>query len=190
MNIHQVQTSYSAQEDRIIMRINNREDEEISLFLTRRIVVLFLDILNKTIDHTLANNLSINDIQKTPITTLIPSITGDKTIPKQMENQIYRQNIINNSDYSTPFNKGEYFPMGDSPILIEKITINTSSNDNIVLIFKSTHGKNICLNLNFQILNNLSDLLIKIMPATKWNIDLINNTNVIIQERNSNTLLH
>jgi hypothetical protein len=39
-----------------------------------------------------------------------------------MEQQIHHQNIINESDYKTPFNTGDKFPMGEAPILVEKIT--------------------------------------------------------------------
>jgi hypothetical protein len=54
--------------------------------------------------------------------------------------------------------------MGEAPILVEKITINTYENGNIVFIFESTHEKDMRLNLNLQILHNLSDLLARVMP--------------------------
>jgi tetratricopeptide (TPR) repeat protein len=73
-------------------------------------------------------------------------------------------------DYKTPFNTGDKFPMGEAPILVEKITINTYENGNIVFIFESTHEKDMRLNLNLQILHNLSDLLARVMPITEWNI--------------------
>jgi hypothetical protein len=187
-----MQMSYSTQEDRIILSINSKENEEMRLFLTRRIVTSFWDILSKTIDHTLANKPKLNDMQKTPIAA--PSSAGKEATPKQieqqMEQQIHHQNIINESDYETPFNKGEKFPMGEAPILVEKITINTYENGNIVFVFESIHGKDISLNLNSQILHNLSDLLIKVMPATEWNIGLMNKTNVMVHEEKSNASLH
>ena len=185
--------SYSKQEDRIIMSINNKENEEIRLFLTRRIVTSFWDILNRTIDHTLVNKPKLNDMQKTPVTPTPPS-AGEKATPKQMkqqmEQQIHHQNIINKGDYKTPFNQGEKFPMSEAPILIKKITINTYENGNIVFVFGSVHGQDINLNLNLQILHSLSDLLTKVLPATEWNIGSMNETNMMIDEEKNNTVLH
>jgi hypothetical protein len=49
---------------------------------------------------------------------------------KQMEQQIQYQDMIENSSHETPFNNGNKFPMGEVPILIAKITINTYENNN------------------------------------------------------------
>ncbi|SMN15919.1 hypothetical protein CRYPD_802 [uncultured Candidatus Thioglobus sp.] len=188
-----MQLSYSSQEDRLILSINSKENEEMRLFLTRRIVTSFWDILNRTIDHTSTNKPKLNDMQKIPVTP-IPQNAGKEVTPKQMEQQmeqqIYHQNIISESDYKTPFNKSDKFPMGEAPILVEKITINTYEDGNIMFVFKSIHGKDISLNLNLQILHNLSDLLTKVMPATEWNITLMSKTNVMVHEEKSNASLH
>ena len=193
MNIHQMQMSYSAQEDRIILSINSKENEEMRLFLTRRIVMSFWDVLNRTIDHTLTNKPKLNDMQKTPVAPIPPNAGKEATpqqMEQQMEQQIHHQNIISESDYKTPFNKGDKFPIGEAPILVEKITINTYEDGNIVFVFESIHEKDISLNLNLQILHNLSDLLAKVMPVTEWNIGLMNKTNVMVHEEKSNASLH
>jgi hypothetical protein len=70
MNIHQMQISYSAQEDRIILNINSKENEEMRLLLTRRIVTSFWDILNRTITHTLTNEPKLNDMQEIPVASI------------------------------------------------------------------------------------------------------------------------
>ncbi len=192
MNIYQMQLSYLAQEDRIIMKVNSKKNEEVQLFLTRRIVIAFWNILNKTIDHTLSNKPKFNDMQQVPVESL--SNTARKSTPKQMkqeiQNQIHHQDIINESDYETPFKEGGSFPMEKVPILVEKITINTYDNSGIALIFTSTQKSEISLNLNTQILHNLSDLLIKVLPATDWNIGLMDKTNVVIHEKKAGTALH
>jgi hypothetical protein len=104
----------------------------------------FWDILNRTITHTLTNEPKLNDMQEIPVAP-IPKNAGKEATLKQMEQQIHHQNIINESDYKTPFNTGDKFPMGEAPILVEKITINTYENDNIVFIFESTHEKDMRL---------------------------------------------
>jgi hypothetical protein len=47
--------------------------------------------------------------------------------------------------------------------MIAKITINTYENNNTTLIFESDNGQNINLNLDPQLLLNLSNLLTKVI---------------------------
>lgn len=194
MNIHQMQISYSSQEDRLVMNINSTEGEEMRLFLTRRIVVSFWDIINQTINHSLLNKPELNDIRKMASDPATTSESGKEPTPQQMQqemaHQAEHQNIINESDYETPFSAGNKFPMGEVPILIEKITINVYENSNIALIFVSTDGQDINLNLNPQLLHNILDLLIRVMPSTEWNIGLMDNSNLLITEAKESLALH
>ncbi|CAC9967588.1 hypothetical protein [uncultured Gammaproteobacteria bacterium] len=183
MNIHQMQISYSNQEDRLILSINSKDNEELRLFLTRRIVTSFWDILNKTISHSLS-------IQPTPDDMLELPESQKKQMEQKMAQQIQQQNIIEKSDYETPFNKGDKFPMGEEPILVEKVTINVYENNNTALIFESNNGQNINLNLTPQLLLNLSDLLIRIMPNTNWNINLKGDANMLTSDNQDELALH
>ncbi len=193
MNIHQMQISYSNQEDRLVMNINSAEGEEIRLFLTRRIVVSFWDILNQTINHSLINKPDLNDMEKTPVVP-ITLASGKESTPQQMqqqmEHQAEHQNIINKSDYTTPFNTGNTFPIGETPILIDKITINVYENTNIALIFASADGQDINLNLNSQLLHNILDLLIRVMPSTEWDIGSMDGSGLLITEPQKGLALH
>ncbi|MDC9715397.1 MAG: hypothetical protein PSN36_06250 [Gammaproteobacteria bacterium] len=186
MNIHQMQLSYSNQEDRLILSINSKDNEEMRLFLTRRIVTSFWEILNKTIAHSLTSHPTPNDMVESESKEL-----GQKQqMQQQMQQQIHHQDIIDKSDYDTPFSSGDKFPVGEAPILVEKITINAYEDSNTALIFESNKGQNINLNLNPQLLHNLSDLLIRIIPSTNWNMGLIGETNVVISENKDKLSLH
>ena len=107
-----------------------------------------------------------------------------------MEQQIQHQDMIEKSDYETPFNNGNKLPMGETPILVEKITINAYKNNNTTLIFEGDNEQNINLNLNPQLLLNLSNLLTKVMPSTDWNIGSIEKNNTLICENQNKLALH
>ncbi|RUA05091.1 MAG: hypothetical protein DSY43_05395 [Gammaproteobacteria bacterium] len=188
MNIHQIQMSYSSQEDRLVMSVNSAENEEIRLFLTRRIVTSFLDILNQTINHSLLNKPELSDIKKSackPDKELTP-----QQMQQQMAHQAKHQHIVDKSDYATPFNAGNKFPTGEAPILVVKITINLHQNNNVSLIFVSTDGEDINLNLSPQLLHNILDLLAKVLPSTEWNIGLLDKNNLLITEAEESLVLH
>jgi hypothetical protein len=183
MNIYQMQISYLSQEDRLLLNINSKDNEELRLFLTRRIVISFWEILNKTISHSLSIQSMPDDILEAPE-------SQKKQLEQQMTQQIQHQDMIEKSDYETPFNNGNKFPMGEAPILVEKITINVYENNNTALIFESNNGKNINLNLNPQLLLNLSNLLTKVIPSTDWNIGLTSEINTLICENQNKLALH
>jgi hypothetical protein len=98
MNIHQMQMSYLTQEDRLILSINSQDKEEFRLFLTRRIIISFWDILNRTITHSLSAHATPDDL-----------LTIPESQKQQMEQKITQQiqyrHIIEKDDYETPFNK-------------------------------------------------------------------------------------
>lgn len=188
MNIHQMQISYSHQEDRLILRINSKENEEMRLFLTRRIVTSFWDILNQTIEHSLQQQPALNDMDNASAN--LGSESAYQKMQQQMQQQIHHQDIINENDYATPFNDGNKFPMGETPTLVENITIHAYEDGNIKLIFASNTDKNIDLNLNQTLLHSLSDLLSKVIPSTEWNIGLVGESNVFITEEKKNLSLH
>lgn len=181
MNIHQLQITYSNQEDRLILRINSQERDEMRLFLTQRIMILFWDILIQSINHY-TQQQTLNNA-KEPAVNLAPKV-------EEIQQQIQHQNIIDQSDYKTPFNDGNKFPAGESPILVEKITINNLANNTSTLIFSSGDGQNISLNLNQQLLHNLSNLIIKVIPSTNWDIGLMDKANALIPENRDKLALH
>lgn len=184
MNVYQMQISYSSQEDRLIMNINSKDNKEIRLFLTRRIAESFLGILKQTINHALTHQPQLNDKENSN------TVPKEVSVHQKMEQQIQHQNIVDDSDYETPFITGNNFPMGETTILVEKITLNTYENSNIALIFTSTDEQDVNLNLDPPLLHSVSDLLIKVMPSTEWNIGLSNETNLLIPEEGGQLTLH
>jgi hypothetical protein len=182
MNIHQLQITYSAPEDRLILRINNKEEEEMRLFLTRKIVASFWDILAQSINHSNSQQPTLDDIKK-PVVKATPEV-------QEMQQQMTHQDIINQSDYETPFSDGNKFPLGEPPILVEKITINVFENKMTTLIFSSGNRQDINLNLNQQSLHNLFDLITKVIPSTDWNIGLAGETNALISDAKNSLALH
>ncbi|SMN11690.1 hypothetical protein SPBRAN_1976 [uncultured Candidatus Thioglobus sp.] len=181
MNIHQMQITYNAAEDRLILKLNSQENEEIRLFLTRRITLSLLDMLAKTIDHSL-NKQMINKMKK--------SIADSNFEPQATTQQIQRQDIVDKTDSETPFKGGEKFPIGKTPMLIEKITINVHKNNMIEIIFANDKEGDVRLDVNRQLLHNLSDLLTQIMPSTDWNARLMSNNSVLMPETSGKSALH
>lgn len=167
MNIHQMQITYSATEDRLILTLNDQENEEVRLLLTRRITLSLLDMLAKTIDHSI--NQQMND-------RMTKSIADSNFEPQITTHQA----IIDKSD----------FEINKVSMLVEKATISVHKNNMIEIIFANDKEGNIKLDINQQLLHNLSDLLAQIMPSTDWNARLMSNNSVLISEERGKAALH
>lgn len=158
MQIQQLQITYSQAEDRLILRINGSKDEEIRLFLSRRFVVEFTDILNKVIDYP------------HPIKT-----ASDAAIKQEIKTQT----LINPTDYNTYFDETAKFPIGESPVLIIGANISKNADGGTTITFSSAGDKNINLNLNQQLILSLADLLKQIIPTTGWDLRGFSSVQVI-----------
>ncbi len=66
MNIQQLQMTYSNPQDRLILRINSQAGDEVCLFLTRKIVISFLDILTQSIQHSHNQQSTLNEAATPP----------------------------------------------------------------------------------------------------------------------------
>ena len=160
MQIHQMQMSYSGEEYRIILRVGGASHEEFSLFLTRRLVNMLWRILMQTIERQ--SEQVAND---TKLAADIPAV-------KEMQQEVQHQQMVEQTNYDKPFDKGQTFPIGEAPVLVSNITVNGDNTGATTFIFSNSEGVNITLNLNQQLLHNLCDLLIKIAPSTDWQLPL------------------
>lgn len=160
--------SYSNQEDRLVMGISSKNSEEMQLFLTRRISSSFWDILRQTIEYCGADNKQKQADFKQKSTAGELSIKPNSAVP------------IENKDK---------FPLTKTPILVEKININIDKNNNIGLAFINAQSE-VNLNINPQLLQNISDLLTKIMPITGWNIAPPSNSELFVTKQANGETLH
>ncbi len=177
MKIHQLQMSYSSEEDRIILRVSSTTNEEICLFLTRRLVNDFWTILVPAMQQS---EPTLNDMQRT---LEMPEV-------KKIKQEIQHQQIIKKSDYTTPFNKGKKPQTEKIPMLTTKISINTNNSNMTLIVFSSSDGKNVNLNLNQELIHNLYELIVKVLPSTNWRLALKGITNTAIIENKTNSVLH
>lgn len=143
MQIQQIQISYSAEEDRIILCVSNDADGEICLFLTRRLVAKLCAILAKATEH---------QHQQTP-----------------MPHQYVVQK--SNKDSASFIDKTKSVA-SKPPVLVSKINIKASESEQFKVVFSSINGEDINLNLNSHLLHNLFDVILTILSGIDWNLAL------------------
>jgi hypothetical protein len=123
MNIHQLSVSYLHEQDRILVRINSAEAQEIRLWLTRRLCIEWAPVLRDTLDAPTAKAKLAKDGQVTPVWA------------KEFQRLQNLQNL-KSADFSTPFKAdAQSWPLGSEPLLVTTVHVATSSDGGMELRF-------------------------------------------------------
>lgn len=113
MNIHQVNVSYAGEQDRLLLRINSQSGEEFRIWLTRRLTLQLLPVLDKSSQNQLQSQL--------------PPPDPSAPLPEQ------RQQILQNfqkeaaayqGDFQTPYkDQPAVLPLGEEPLLVTELNL-------------------------------------------------------------------
>lgn len=109
MVIHQVQVSYVVAQDRLLVRLNTRADQELRLWLTRRMVKnLFLHMLQAS---------------GAPTSPLRPLARQDGGADRALA-KFRRMEALQQADFQTPFKaQASSLPIGQEPLLATTIHV-------------------------------------------------------------------
>src|SRR5436190_2425472 len=105
MNIHQIQMKYSAQEDRILLRISSTERAEFRFWLTRRYVKLLWTILLKMLERD-------------------PSAAqhADENVRRTLLG-FQHESAVQSANFAKPFEEDvSSLPLGANPVLLSRIS--------------------------------------------------------------------
>ena len=151
--IKQLQLSYSAEEDRVLLRVNTSNNEEFRFWLTRR----FCGILSQALQSHRASD---------------PDVATQPTEVARQVVQSFKRDAANSTgNFKDDFTESETFPLGDAPMLAFKLSYRIENESlHLSIVPKSGSGINLVLNsdLNF----NVSKLLRGAVAKADWGLDL------------------
>ncbi len=150
--IHQMQFSYSASEDRLLFRFNTTGGEEFSFWLTRRYIKLIWPVLLEVLgrfDHAAPNPLMRD--------TLL-SFQHDAVMSK--------------ADLATPFRETRQAvrPLGSKPVLLGLLSIKNSPQNLPILCMHPETGKGIELVMDLTLLHSFCGLMIHAINQSGWDL--------------------
>jgi hypothetical protein len=112
MHIHQMSVTYMPEQDRILMRVNTTAQEEMRLWLTRRLMVGLWPLLSKMLtDHLLKLDAAGAALD-----------TADDELKKMLA-EFRKEEFLRHADFDTPYQedpKGN-FPLGADPLLVTDV---------------------------------------------------------------------
>lgn len=144
--LHQINASYSKEEDRILLRTTTTQNEEYRVWLTRRYTHLLMGIINKEIDQ---RGGTTELVQKKQTKTMLQQGAFEKPFEKK----------------SSP-----NLPLGENGMLAYSLKTAKTNEGNLIIQIHANDNKGITLNLNESLLYMFYSLLTQSVLVADWKI--------------------
>jgi len=151
MGIKQFNGEWVAQEDRVMFRFNTHENEEFSLWLTRRMVQ---GVLQGT------QHLAVKNLEKHHPPQVAQAVQA-------FQQQAVAQQVKFEDSYQSAAQK----PLGEAPILVIGLVMNQME-DQTAIEFQMNNGQSVNLKLPLPVLQLMVTLLNKLQDTAGWGVGL------------------
>jgi len=163
MKIHQLSVNYLAEQDRILMRVNTRDAEEMRLWLTRRLMLGLWPLLSKLLTkHLLKLEAAGTSLD-----------TADEDL-KQMLADFRKEEFLRNADFDTPYQENRVdLPLGDMPLLVTDVDAAPLPNGRLRLGFNerkpnSDKPRSFQMEMEPKLIQGLMHLLEQALARSQW----------------------
>lgn len=163
MNIHQLSVLFDERQDRLLMRVNTQEGQEVRLWLTRRIALKLVAPLQLTVAKIESRNAAISAVDAQAQALLV---------------DLKQEDFLQKADLKTPFStKSTSLPLGPAPMVVTEITLNVQGKAGAQIVFKDegderTEGRSCKLQMQAQLVHGLLHLLKKAIESAQWTMPL------------------
>lgn len=167
MDIHQLSVNYQQEQDRILMRINTTAGEELRLWFTRRLSLGLLPLLGKIVADQVAK------LEAAKPGHISPSATADAQT-KQMLVEFKRQELLQKSDFATPYKElPNKLPLGSEPLLVTEVNVTPLPTGQLQLKFNEKipgqdMPRGFQVSLEQNLVHGFLHLLNKAVDTSQW----------------------
>lgn len=155
--IHQLQISFSPEQDRLQLKINTQDRSEFSFWLTRRFIMRFWPGLKRT--------LEVNPGSEIPKTSNPAARTAML--------DFMHQHAVSQANFSTDFQDNPTnTPLGGEPVLVTKARIEPQEGGNYLVSLHPEKGYGIEVAMDTNLLHSLCKLLNDASNKADWNLGL------------------
>ena len=167
MKLDQLAARYHPAQDRILLRMNTSDGQELRLWLTRRLCLNLWPKL-KTI---VAERIALEEGARDPSRTA--AATADEQT-RQMLADFHRQKTLEKADFKTPFRDApRQLPLGSDPLLVTEVRFTPLGNGKLQITFKEKlpgepTPRSFRIALQGDNLQGLLHLVDKALEASGW----------------------
>lgn len=156
--MHQINLTYLAVEDRLLMRINTKERQEFRFLMTRRYTGLLW--------HALTQLFAPRPPQEAAPAVMDPLVEATKQ-------EIKHQQLVSQSDFKTEYQASDYLPLGEAPILLFGVGIRPAPNGEPMLCMHPEKGDGIEIVINEPIAHSICQLVLDTTTRADWRLPLV-----------------
>lgn len=166
MNIHQVSVSYVQEQDRLMIRINGKEGGELRAWLTRRLALALLPVLDRT---------AADQIRK--IASPLEAATSLDEQRGQLLTAFEKEASLRSGDFKTPYRDQPGLPadlpLGSEPLLLTEVKVAPMDSGQLRLqMFERLPGqeavRHFQVMMDAQLSNGLLHLLHQSVKLSQW----------------------
>jgi len=166
MNIHQVSVNYVPEQDRLLIRINGKEGGELRAWLTRRLALALLPVLNQTAAAQMKKFAG----------PAAPTASPDEQRGQLLE-AFQKEASLRTGDFNTPYENRQGRPadalLGPEPLLLTEVKVTLMGSGQLRLqMFEKLPGaeavRNFQVMMDPQLTNGLQHLLHQSLNASQW----------------------
>jgi hypothetical protein len=156
--LHQVHAEFAPAEDRILLKFNTVNREELRFWLTRKFVKSFWDALQKLLVESGRAARQHDPALKKALVEL----DQERAAPPERFNQAFAA-------------KPDAFPLGEAPVLVTGFTYAapTRAGKSGHIAFETASGHEVALPADATLLHSLSKMLSAINAKTGWDLALV-----------------
>ena len=163
MNIRQLSVTYLAEQDRILVRINTSADQEMTLWLTRRLMVGLWPLLSNLLTQHL---LKLESAGRT-LDSADPGL-------RKMLADFRKEEFLKEADFDTPYRERPAATPADQPLLVTDVDASPLPDGRLRLSFnehlKETEGDGRSFQLEMQpkLMQGMMHLLEQALARAQW----------------------
>jgi hypothetical protein len=151
MGIKQFNGEWVSQEDRVLFRFNTHENEEFSVWLTRRMVQAVLQG---------SQQLAVKSLEKLHPPQVAQAVQA-------FQQQAVAQQVKFRDSYESATQK----PLGEQPLLVKGLVMNLGDEQTMIEL-QLVNGQSVNLSLPPQVLQVMVTLLNKLQDTAGWGVGL------------------
>lgn len=161
--MHQMQLTYVATEDRMLFRVNTKARQEFRFWMTRR----YTAILWHTLTQILANRPIAPDAPNAPV---VPPVADP--LVEATKQELKHQEVVSQADFKTQYQESTYLPLGEAPILLFSVGVKPAPDGQPLLCLHPEKGQGIEIVLNEQITHSFCQLILDTTAKAEWGLVL------------------
>lgn len=158
MRIHQLNVSHNDRQDRLLLRVNTQNAEEFRFWLTRRLSLRLMPVLQQTVGRMESN---------------APQMVAPDPASQQILTDLQRDAFMQKADFKTAYvEQIQQLPLGEEPMLVTDVQLQLQGS--AVLLTLQDKGKapqqvqSCQLNLQPSLLHGLIHLLQQALVKAEW----------------------